>query len=480
MWPPPDLPYELVVWPVSAVLGCAAGLNAQVTLGIVTASVGFYAMARRWVRSRWLTLGGGLLFGFSPYITSEVIVGHTYLVEAGAIPLLFLAVHEVLVRQHWSPMRAGLFLGSTALVQLLTSEELLFDSVVLLAVGVVLLCLFTHEITKERLAYIASSLIYALPFAVVAVPFLGYQFLGPGALHGNLVPAAYWEATAVSLFLPGAQQALTLPTVAHLVWLWSFGAPELASYFGIPLTITLGLLMLRFRDETIAWLACMATVAMICSMGAVLDVTSRLPIRLLNNDLPARYSLFTDLFGILLLGILLDRLASVRPWLAAGLLVLVAASWVPLLSVPYSTPPTPPFFQTAHDEQSISPGSTVLVLPYAYGPSTDLAMFWQARAHFRFRMPEGYFTGNSIKDDSYDRPSEAPFVLSLVAADNGEAAAGSLAQIRSAARIFLRSQDVSWVVVGPSRYEDLQVRFTRKVLRERGRSVGGVVLFHIG
>jgi len=48
----------------------------------------------------------------------------------------------------------------------------------------------------------------------------------------------------------------------------------------------------------------------------------------------------------------------------------------------------PAFFRPGGDVEKIAPGSVVLVTPFSSKESTD-AMYWQATANYRFRMPEG-------------------------------------------------------------------------------------------
>jgi hypothetical protein len=69
--------------------------------------------------------------------------------------------------------------------------------------------------------------------------------------------------------------------------------------------------------------------------------------------------------------------------LVAGLVVIA-----PSLPYPSTHPSAPAFFRPGGDVEKLPAGSVILVTPFSSKESTD-AMYWQAVANYRFRMPEG-------------------------------------------------------------------------------------------
>jgi hypothetical protein len=73
-------------------------------------------------------------------------------------------------------------------------------------------------------------------------------------------------------------------------------------------------------------------------------------------------------------------------WLVIALAVVML--WPNIPSSLYGVPPSNPrFFATDLYKRYLSPGETVLILPFSYN---DVSTLWQAEANFYFYMPEGY------------------------------------------------------------------------------------------
>jgi len=70
---------------------------------------------------------------------------------------------------------------------------------------------------------------------------------------------------------------------------------------------------------------------------------------------------------------------------AGGRLAIVTVPWLPYPTQPAAAPA---FFRLGGGVERIAPGQVVLVTPFSSKVSTD-AMYWQATANYRFRMPEG-------------------------------------------------------------------------------------------
>ncbi len=478
MWPAPDVAFNLLAWPVTALLGVESGFNAQIVIGIVASALGFYMLALRWTSRWWLAVLGGAMFGFSPYVVSEVVMGHSYLMEMMAIPVIALALDEMLLRQSWSPRRVGFLLGGAVTVQLVTSEELLLDVFIVVVLGVTLLALLNLDEVPKRFGYVTRCILWSGLLAPVFVGLLGFQLLGPNALHGNVFDGSAWTAPPVTFFLPNSYQLLTTSSSSYLTWRSFAGLPELSTYIGLPVIAMMLIAITRWRSKQLAWLSAMILVSICLAMGGMLIAAHFISLSLLFSDIPVRFSAITDLLVVLMVVFVADYGLSAWRWPMRFLLCLIVASWLPALAVPFSSPSVPKWFSDGVHLRSSN--SVVLVLPYAFSPQTDIAMLWQAESGMRFRMPEGYFTGESLAVDSYHDKGALPFIKELMSLDAGSLKNKSHAILERSAHQYFRDTGVRYVVIGPSAHERVQLQVIRSLLRVRGREVAGVFLFNVG
>ncbi len=181
---------------------------------------------------------------------------------------------------------------------------------------------------------------------------------------------------------------------------------ENGSYVGIPLLIVLvaGILLLR-RNRLAVFLALMAVVSMVLSMGSRLHVDGhltviRLPyivlahLPLLDSGAASRYVVLFWLFAGMLLVLILDRLhAAFGParrgraalaTLAVGVVRCFRSSRPGRIPPPRSASPW-----VTTSGRTVPVGSTVMVYPPALATDSD-AMLWQAMSDMRYRLPSGY------------------------------------------------------------------------------------------
>ena len=92
-------------------------------------------------------------------------------------------------------------------------------------------------------------------------------------------------------------------------------------------------------------------------------------------------------------------------------------------------------------------GSVAVVLPYVTGPASEHAELWQARAAFRFAMPEGYLI--------VPGPHHGPQTATLDAF--GTPGVGLDRDLADRVRAEWRQWGVRTVVVGPGRYDERAV-----------------------
>src|SRR5580693_624502 len=75
LWPDPFSIPLILFWPVTALFGATVTYNLVITLSLALASFFAYLVIRRWVPGVVAAACGGLLYGFSPYMTGQML-GH--------------------------------------------------------------------------------------------------------------------------------------------------------------------------------------------------------------------------------------------------------------------------------------------------------------------------------------------------------------------------------------------------------------------
>ena len=83
LWSTPTALVVTLLWPVTALFGATVTYNLVMTLSLACASFFAYLVIRRWVPGSIVAAAvGGLLYGFSPYMTGQLL-GHYNLVLSG-------------------------------------------------------------------------------------------------------------------------------------------------------------------------------------------------------------------------------------------------------------------------------------------------------------------------------------------------------------------------------------------------------------
>jgi hypothetical protein len=402
MWNTSDVFPGLLFAPVTAIWGPVLSYNLLILLSPPTTALTAYAAFRRWA-SRLGAAAGGLLLGFSPFLTAHA-AGHLHLVLLALLPLTLLLLDEVLVRQSWRWWLAGGMLGLVAVAQLLTSEELLAFEAAFAVLGVVVLALLHRHRVKEKLPYATrAGLTAASVFLVLGGYPLYVQFRGPRRVTETVHVGNIHGIDLLNTLLPVHQEFRpdwTVDYVHRFNGLW----PEMTGYLGLPLLVILIVLLItRWRMPIVLFAAVMGTIALVLSFGPRLQVGGhKYPIPLpftvlqkmplMHQLLPGRFSIVVTLFVALGVAVAITEFVrSRRRWvqgLGAVGVVLVALLWIPA-ALPVTAAPAPVYF-TSSAVKRIPQGSVALVLPYVGSIYQQHAMVWQAEAGMRFRMPEGW------------------------------------------------------------------------------------------
>lgn len=415
----------LIGSPVTHFLGPIATMNLLLRIALASSAASAYFVLRRFCRGVTGPFAGGLLYGFSPAIVAHLYgYDHLDLVFVPLLPVLFYLLYELVVDQEKSPWRKGVVFGLVGAAQYLTSAELFADFCVLAVIALLLAGLARRDEVRRRMGYTLTGLGWGVgTFAVVAGYPLYLVLAGPGHLSGPVQATSHLQSFRVDLLellLPGPAQWLEPGLLSHVVTTMlgpirhAGGYAEISGYLGIPLVVVTVVLCLRGRRAGLVKLAgAMAAVACLLSLGSVLQVDGHvtgvpLPeavfqaIPFLDNNVPARFALFTVLFVAVVLALGVDRFLgelAAEPNRTRGLLLVglgaacCVVTLLPMLPVSSERTVLSSSLKTAV-ARLVPRGARLLTYPYAE-PPYDQAMLWQASDDFAFQIVGGYVTVRS-------------------------------------------------------------------------------------
>ena len=463
MWNTSLLLPGLVLAPVTMTFGPVLTFNLLLALGPGLSAWCAAIAFRRYVDSRFAALVGGLVFGFSPYMLAQ-LRGHLQLTLVFLVPLLLLVLDEILVRQRWRPLLAGAVLGLLAACQLYIGEEVLAFTAIIGLVELLLLVALSPRQVRRRVGYaLLAFAAAAVVFGALAAWPLAFQLSGPQHVAGDLHVVDKLATDLYGPLVPNRVQAIAPEAAVQVSSRFPGNEAEINGYLGIPLLLIIGFTAARWwRTPVVRMATLLLLVPLVLSMGARLHVgghRTQVPLPwamidslpLLESAVPNRLMLPATLFAGLLLALFIDR---AREWAAVprvAAMVMVAAALLAL--VPRGplggTPVQVPAFFAGREVERIPEGSAALLVPFPKAGSAA-AMFWQATADLRFRIPGGYFVGPGPAGEPRYGASARPL-------------SGWLAKLRSGWRVprlqpALRAQliddlaywRVGTVVVGPT------------------------------
>ena len=317
---------SLIGWPITATLGPIATFNVLIRLAFVASSLSMFFVLRRWCSSWQACFVGGLFYGFSPYMISQSL--HLDLLFVPIPPLLILMGDELLARRRLSAPLLGLAIGLAAGCQFLISPDILSGSGTMAILLIAGLALFHRDLIRPLTNRVmtAGAIAFGVFALIAGVPI--YEMLtGPAHLTGPVLTISNLQGDSADLFgsITPSSNLLLVPRFLsylgdHLV---ADNLSENGSYLGIPLLLVLRSLFRRLRSNaTVMFFGAAALAALVLSLGGHLVIASlRTPIPLpgdvlqhlplLQDTIPARYSLYVVLFLSVALAIGIDRL-----WLA--------------------------------------------------------------------------------------------------------------------------------------------------------------------
>ncbi|MGH9091494.1 MAG: hypothetical protein ACRDZR_08985, partial [Acidimicrobiales bacterium] len=418
--------------PVTWIWGPVATLNVAFTL---TPALGALTMC--WLLCRWVAwtpaaFVGGLVFGFSPFVVTNLASAHLMTAALALLPLMVALLDELLVRQRHGAVAIGAALGLLLVVQFFVGTEILVLVVVVGVVGVTLVAAYAAVGHRGELVARAPHAARGLGAAtVVATVLLAYPawvaLAGPAHLSGLVwpdIPPGFGGVTLYSLW-----HVVHSGDLAAVRLISGYQGPSLptGAYLGTGLLVVLGCGLVAFhRDRRLWCFGALGAVAGVLALGTQPYWTpwrllARVPV--LQNAGPARVMAVVLLCAAVLLGVVLDRTRSAvlralgarsrgnvpgdgapgqpaapAPRWAAGLAGLAGLAVATVAVVPMASAVAPDVPLTARRvvlprwfagvAPTLPPGQVLLVDPAPYTLESS-AEAWQAVDGLRFAMVGG-------------------------------------------------------------------------------------------
>ena len=384
----------LLAAPLTALVGLVPTYNILILLAPALAATAAFVLADRFTGDMAASLVAGYVFGFSSYQQGRIL-GHLPLAFVVLVPL----VAYLIVRRQQSDLSRPFFVGLLALalaVQFMIVTQVFFSLIVM---GGVALAAAVPTLGWRTVRQTAVESGVALALALVLLsPVLLYAFLSDAAAPVRSPLAE--SADLLNYVVPTRRTWLRPPGAESITSRFTATGAEQGAYLGLPVpdpraprlretaarpTEAPALAAHGRRRPALARWAGEGRRSHSPPGAHPWSLLARLP--LVGSALPVRLTVYVALgAGMLVALALADRRTTIR-WLlvAVGIVATVPnvsqAQWS-------SHVPRPKYFAARGYQQTLAPGSTVLVLPY--GPA-GWSMLWHAESTFRFRLIGGHF-----------------------------------------------------------------------------------------
>jgi hypothetical protein len=390
--------------PVTWIWGPVAALNVASTITPALGALAAFAALRRWVSWTPAAYAGGLLYGFSPFVLTSLEFAHLMTAALLLLPLIVVALDEILVRQRHAAWKAGLVLALLLFWQFFLSTELLAILAVVLVVGVIALVVVARISDRDRLrrqlphALTGVGVAVGVGAALLAYP-LWFALDGPAHLSGviwpnieamggfewgNFVGPHYIAGAGASYTALGGYLGGQLPSAGYLGW-------------GLIGVLVAGS-VIWFRDRRLWFFGFVLAFSVVCSLGArpgqfqPAHLFAHLP--LLDDVIEQRFMVFGFLAAAVMLAVILDHVRADLRWIvrgdgtaaqAVGVTVALAVAAVALVPIATTFGPALPFTMEAVTlprwystvAPKLPPGRVLLSYPAPFS-GIQVAMTWQA------------------------------------------------------------------------------------------------------
>ncbi|MGH9078566.1 MAG: hypothetical protein ACRDYE_00525, partial [Acidimicrobiales bacterium] len=148
----------IVFMPITKLFGPVVTWNILLRLAFAASASSMCLVLRRWTTWWPAAFLGGLLYALAGYTAWLGL--YIFLIFVPLPPLIFLLLHEIVVRQQWRPVRTGILLGLVCSIQFFISTEILAGTGMMGAVAVALLVLIHRRTLVERWRYALTAFAY--------------------------------------------------------------------------------------------------------------------------------------------------------------------------------------------------------------------------------------------------------------------------------------------------------------------------------
>jgi hypothetical protein len=463
----------LVMWPVTRAFGPIASYNVLCLLAPALSAYTAFLLCRGIAGGFRAALIGGFIFGFSTYVSGELL-HHLSLAMVFVVPLF---PYLGLIYLDGKISSARFVASAVALIvfQFLLSPEILATTTLFCGVAALTAMRLYCESVRDRLKNLAwlSAASYAIA-AILLAPALAYFFPSPFGITPVFNPA-HCSTDLLNFVLPFEPSLLArIRSVFIFDRNLNWGC-EAGAFLGVLPLIAISYSLSRHESAGDRLLIAMLLIVAIATLGPVLHVNGKallplpwllaMPAPLLNNALPARFSAYLFLvLAIITAQWLARHNGSKTPrWMVATVAV---ASILPVFPMtPYAVRDSlPQFFTRRLHKTFISQKEIVLILPFA---AAGYSLLWQAEADFAFRIPQGRLMAENIPFAFARWP-----IVSALAQDNPDIPGAS---VQLAA--FLGHYGITKVLIDPAAENNFANLF--EGFRWRRSEIGGVYLYQI-
>jgi hypothetical protein len=463
----------LIMWPVTDAFGPIVSYNVLCLLAPALSAYTAFLLCRGIAGGFRAALVGGFIFGFSTYVSGELL-HHLSLAMVFAVPLF---PYLGLIYLDGKISSARFIAAAVALIffQFLLSPEILATTTLFCGAAALTAGRLYREPARDRLKQLArmSAAAYAIA-ALLLAPALAYFFPSPFGITPVFNPA-HCSTDLLNFVLPlePSMLARVRPVLAfdrNLDW-----GCEAGAFLGLLPLIAISYSIGKPEPAGGRLLIAMLLIVAIATLGPVLHVNGKallplpwllaMPAPLLNNALPARFSVYLFLVLAIVTAQWLARQngSEALRWIVAAIAV---ASILPAFPMtPYAVRDSlPRFFTRRLYKTSISPNEIVLILPFA---ASGYSLLWQAESDFAFRIPQGRLMAENIPFAFARWP-----IVSALAQDNPDIP-GAYVQLAA----FLGHYGIRTVLIDPATESNFANLF--EGFRWRRSEVGGVALYQI-
>jgi hypothetical protein len=386
----------LVAWPITAVFGPLASLNAWLAAAPALAAWAAYLVCNRLTHRFWASFAGGCLFGFSAYLSSNVNGGFMNLVLVFPIPLLvYLAIRNV----EGSLRPVAFVAGFTALLVGLfsISTELFGTATVFAAIAFLGALASAKEIRRPLLRTGGLMVLSGAIAALLLLPYIHAIVVDapdkPLRLEHKLIGADLW-----SFIVPPPQARVGGRTFgATLQRLDAFPVGNGQRYLGVAVIVMLVGFAITERRRMSTWL-------LIAFIGVVVAVALGPVLRIgdtLHDWPPGRLFTYAPLIGsavaarlsayaLLAVGIVAALWAAAARgrfgWVRWVIVVAAVFSVLPIHLGHASIQKIPDFVSSPQVRDVLRQDDVVFAIPWMKGDE----MVWQSASGFWFKLAQGY------------------------------------------------------------------------------------------